>query len=484
MTSDGGGRYLGPTHVKKRKRSEEGPMFRVKPLLSMVSWKVALCAALAGGLGVAPVAAGGAVPGRPAAASAVSGSKPVLTGVAAKGRTLTVKLGKWKPADSKVAYRWYRGGKVIGNARGATRKLTKRDVGARIRVKVTARSKSTGKQLKSAKTSGRRVYAKAVNSKEPTIGGTVDFDKVLTARTAKWKPKGVKLTYSWLRDGQPIPGAFKKTYRIALEDKGHKISVRITGKKAGRATVSRVSKARAVSGAPAAEYAALIANRMTDQSARLYVYRDFSDGISAFTQRMWMPTGGAAPPKMDEKLRFGVSGVSNIGAEIDFREHAWGGYVFQTGTLAAGSDRPALNYGAQNSGLDLRGAVALHFWARGMHGGETVRFYMGGLGHGGGMAYPDSTGEVSVKTADGSGWVTLDRQYTHYKIDLRGVDLSRIGAGFAWVSSATRNPGRVYAAFFMDEIYYEYPSPRAVPMFINSYSPMLPSNPTSAINGF
>lgn len=62
--------------------------------------------------------------------------RPVIKGSAKVGRTVTVKVGSWKPAGT-VKVQWLRAGKAITGATTSSYLLTNADLGARIRVKVT-----------------------------------------------------------------------------------------------------------------------------------------------------------------------------------------------------------------------------------------------------------------------------------------------------------------------------------------------------------
>ena len=65
----------------------------------------------------------------------------------------------------------------------------------------------------------------------------------LTVKPGVWKPSGVKVSYQWLRSGKAIKGATKPSYKLTSKDKRKKITVKVTGKKAGYTTKSVVSKA-------------------------------------------------------------------------------------------------------------------------------------------------------------------------------------------------------------------------------------------------
>jgi hypothetical protein len=67
----------------------------------------------------------------------VTTAKPKITGTAKYRKTLRVKPGNWGPEGVKLSYRWYRGGKAIPKATKSSYKLTKKDRGKKIKVKVT-----------------------------------------------------------------------------------------------------------------------------------------------------------------------------------------------------------------------------------------------------------------------------------------------------------------------------------------------------------
>ncbi len=111
---------------------------------------------------------------------------------------------------------------------------------------------------------------------------------------------------------------------------------------------------------------------------------------------------------------------------------AWGGVLWQS--------PPDDWEGKLPGGLDLTGATALEFWARGAEGGETVNFLVGAIDRG---TYRD-TGKGELRD------VRLTNEWTKYRIPLDGRDLSRIKTGFGW---SLAGPGKG-VRFFLDDIRY------------------------------
>lgn len=64
-------------------------------------------------------------------------SRPSTSGAARKGHTLKVKAGNWSPSATTVKYRWLRNGASISKATKSSYKLTSKDKGKRISVRVT-----------------------------------------------------------------------------------------------------------------------------------------------------------------------------------------------------------------------------------------------------------------------------------------------------------------------------------------------------------
>lgn len=76
------------------------------------------------------------------------------------------------------------------------------------------------------------IVGKITNLPEPSVLGFHEVGQTLTAVPGTWD-SGVKLTYQWLRDGAPIPGANKSDFTLTGDDFNKKISVSVTGSKVG-----------------------------------------------------------------------------------------------------------------------------------------------------------------------------------------------------------------------------------------------------------
>lgn len=68
---------------------------------------------------------------------ALVGPRPVLSGKSKVKSTLKVQIGRWTPSGIKVSYKWYRNGSPIKGATKSAYRLTSKDRGKRIGVRVT-----------------------------------------------------------------------------------------------------------------------------------------------------------------------------------------------------------------------------------------------------------------------------------------------------------------------------------------------------------
>jgi exo-beta-1,3-glucanase (GH17 family) len=91
--------------------------------------------------------------------------------------------------------------------------------------------------------------------------------------------------------------------------------------------------------------------------------------------------------------------------------------------------------------IDKSLPVVLTFYARGEEGGEKLQFKVEGV----------RKGIKPVETE----WLTLEKEWKQYIIDLSDMDLSNVVGGFCCVASADKNPRREKIQFNLDDIQYE-----------------------------
>jgi 5-hydroxyisourate hydrolase-like protein (transthyretin family) len=171
----------------------------------------------------------------------ISGSTPSIGGALRVGQWLTANTGAWSDGVS-LSYQWYRSGVPIPGATGASYQLTTADSGRTVTVAVTGTSDGVDPVTK-ASAATPAIGLATLRVATPSISGKAKVGKKLTAKAGTWGPSPVKLAYKWYANGKAIKGATKSSYKIAKSVKGKKITVKVTGSKAGYATVTKASKA-------------------------------------------------------------------------------------------------------------------------------------------------------------------------------------------------------------------------------------------------
>jgi hypothetical protein len=80
-------------------------------------------------------------------------------------------------------------------------------------------------------------------SRSPSISGTAQVGKILTANRWIWTPTPTTVRYQWRADGRPVSGATSPTWKIPASAQGKPISVAVTGSRNGYTTKTVVSPA-------------------------------------------------------------------------------------------------------------------------------------------------------------------------------------------------------------------------------------------------
>jgi len=169
------------------------------------------------------------------AAGILTTATPVVSGTVAVGSKLTAKPGTWTSGTS-LSYQWYASGTAIRGATKSTFTLTTAQRAKTITVKVTGKKSGYTSASKTAKST-----AKVATAATPAISGTARIGSKLTAKTGTWTT-GTTFSYRWYANGTAISGATKSTFTVTRSQAGKAITVTVTGKKSGYATVSKTSK--------------------------------------------------------------------------------------------------------------------------------------------------------------------------------------------------------------------------------------------------
>lgn len=165
---------------------------------------------------------------------------PSVAGRAAAGKRLTASSGAWGAGIKDPAYQWLADDAEIPGATQPTYLVTNKVAGKRLGVRVTG-TLANGERVSNTSTFTTRVVG-VLKATKPRVVGAARQGRKLVARVKGWGPRPVSLTYTWLRDGKRIKGRSGQVYRLRAADVGHRISVRVTGRKASYATTTQVSR--------------------------------------------------------------------------------------------------------------------------------------------------------------------------------------------------------------------------------------------------
>ena len=154
-----------------------------------------------------------------AGAPPVNTVRPTITGTVQRASTLTAGEGAWIGNGNTYAYQWQRGTTNIPGATEPTYTLSVADVGATIRVVVTA-TNPDGVVATATTATGTVPSARPVNTVRPALSGSARRGSTLTGTAGTWSGIGNIYAYQWQRDGVNIPGATSLSYTLAVADVG------------------------------------------------------------------------------------------------------------------------------------------------------------------------------------------------------------------------------------------------------------------------
>ena len=168
--------------------------------------------------------------------------RPVVSGRARSGDTLTTTDGRWESADNaptSYSYEWLRcsgGCDPIPGADQDSYQPTDEDVGVRLRSRVTGMN-TAGEARTQSLTTSLVVPAAPVLVHRPVIDGVPRVGRTLTTTDGDWDNSPTEFAYQWRScDGgscRDILGATDPTYVVAAAVAGSRLRVRVKARNSG-----------------------------------------------------------------------------------------------------------------------------------------------------------------------------------------------------------------------------------------------------------
>jgi hypothetical protein len=165
---------------------------------------------------------------------------PTISGTAAVGQTLIATTGIWSGKPTSFAYQWQRCDTAgaactsIADATAQSYVVADADVGATLRVAVTAQSSLGSRTATSVQTGTVQASGATVSTSPPSIAGTPQVGQTLTAATGTWTGGPTSFGFQWQRCNASgascvdIAGATGGTYVVVSADAGATIRVVVT----------------------------------------------------------------------------------------------------------------------------------------------------------------------------------------------------------------------------------------------------------------
>jgi hypothetical protein len=199
---------------------------------------------------------GQAVALRPGPDPPVATSPPLVSGIAQVGAQLAATAGAWTNAPTSFSYRWERGPGWTAVGTGAAYAPSEADVGASLRVVVTAANAGGSGSSASAPTAPV-LPAAPTSLVGPSVAGLAREHETLAAEPGAWTGAPTAYAYRWQRSGDggqswtDVDGATGASQVLTGADVGFVLRVVVTASNAGgSASAASPSTAEVAPAAP------------------------------------------------------------------------------------------------------------------------------------------------------------------------------------------------------------------------------------------
>lgn len=182
----------------------------------------------------------------------VGGGTPRVAG------TLSANTGNWT-LGTQFQFTWFKNNQLIVGESGSSYILRPGDLSGKIHVRVDSSLDGFVSSSKLSSQTSPVASGLFSSTPSPTLIGSLTVGSTLSLEMPAWTPQVDAATFVWKRDSTVIKGAGRSTYTLVAADKGKKISVTVTGSKAGYTSVAKsvVSSAKITSPVQLSQFSAL-----------------------------------------------------------------------------------------------------------------------------------------------------------------------------------------------------------------------------------
>lgn len=144
------------------------------------------------------------------------------------------------PSGTTLTWQWQANGVPVPGATSSSFRVPLSLLGTSLRVVATGTR--PGYTTTSVASAPQAVAAGRLTTRIPTISGTAKVGRTLKAKTGSW-PSRPSYSYQWYANGKRITSkGTRSSFKLTSRQKGKRITVRVTGRKAGYVTVAKASK--------------------------------------------------------------------------------------------------------------------------------------------------------------------------------------------------------------------------------------------------
>lgn len=173
----------------------------------------------------------------------MAGVTPTISGTAKVGAVLSGSAPGWSPATAKLTYEWWAGATLLQSGFNSRLTIPPTAAGKRVVLKVIGTQTSyETTTMESAPTAlvARGTLVPAV----PRIIGIAKVGRTLAVSPGYWAPGGVRFSYRWKVGSRVVsgPAGARDKFKIPRTAWRKRITVTVTGSRAGYNTVMRTSR--------------------------------------------------------------------------------------------------------------------------------------------------------------------------------------------------------------------------------------------------